>query len=397
MTVSPISPMRINDVCFFSLFFFAIALPFSIAGATICLIVFLSVGAVKWARNPPGGLSGITPSEQSLLLYLGWVALGCFFRDSPLENLIDMRAHYMVLLLFIIPRVLTSVSQVQKVFIAFIVSSSLTALLGIFQFLSTDVLFLGRPAGTRSNPLTFAEGLLLVFSVLLPLLSRSISLGSLARWSAALTHLLGIISASCRGPWIAVVGVFAGLEWLKRRNLYVTLLVLVGISFFCFVHRSYLTNRFRSILSLKDNSNVERLHIWHLALRMSKEKPLVGFGSRSREIEKGYRTALGSKGIVEEKIYAEMHNMYFQVLVQSGFPGMLLFLLFFFQAGRACFSNLNDPIAQGTVLLLIGFLLSGLTESAFNDSEVKMTLFLLLGLSVAHKNAVFVKGSGAPS
>lgn len=85
-----------------------------------------------------------------------------------------------------------------------------------------------------------------------------------------------------------------------------------------------------SVVNLEtDNSNLERLNRWRCALRMAKDRPIIGFGPGMYQFEYGqYQVASeltylstfrGEKG--------NAHSEYLTALSETGWPGLILFLL----------------------------------------------------------------------
>jgi O-antigen ligase len=81
-----------------------------------------------------------------------------------------------------------------------------------------------------------------------------------------------------------------------------------------------------------------------------------------------------------ERVWTETHNVYLQVAVERGVVGLGLFILFLASVGRLLWSVARiQPALWGLFFGFLGLLVAGMTESWFNDSEILMCLFFLVG------------------
>ncbi|MFK8137275.1 MAG: O-antigen ligase family protein [Bdellovibrionales bacterium] len=82
------------------------------------------------------------------------------------------------------------------------------------------------------------------------------------------------------------------------------------------------------------------------------------------------------------------HNIYIEYLVGTGIPGLLIFMIFNFYILKVFWAaSLNSPegwefIGIGSFYGFITFLFGGLTESHFNDWEIKYMIVCFLALGV---------------
>lgn len=372
---------KIDKASVVSLLVFSCVVHFSMALATFFLIAFFTLGSIKVIGGGKSFWAPLSPPELGVLVYIGWIMVSSIFTTDPISNLVAIRSRYQVLLFFFIPRTIGNEKHIKWIVSGFIAGAFVSAFLGLYQISFTGVLSYGRPSGAMGNPLSYAETLVLALAILVPKITKSLDVkNALAVFSSGIIAS-GVVVALCRGPWLALMSILLGFEWLRRKRIWVSLTLFLLISLALGGSRStYVAERYYSIFNLKNNSNLERVNIWRVAIKMATEKPIVGFGIAN--VKKGYETTK-SKLRIGGPAYGEMHNIFLQALVSHGIPGFFFFIRMFWTILRSLRLDFRDPLAEGAILSTIAFLVCGLTESVFNDSEVVMGLFLILGLWAA--------------
>ena len=125
----------------------------------------------------------------------------------------------------------------------------------------------------------------------------------------------------------------------------------------------------------------DRLAFWHANWEMFKDAPLVGHGTHlSAASRKPYYEKIGLGQI--SRMY-EAHNMYLQAAVEGGVFAALGLVCFFYwwnlRARRDQKMGSWQRLAFTTTPLV--FALGGLTQNAFQDSEVRYMLVLTCALA----------------
>jgi putative inorganic carbon (hco3(-)) transporter len=246
----------------------------------------------------------------------------------------------------------------------------------------------GRVLGTRGHPLAYAECLLFNWALAICFL-----LGGRGReWIKWMIYLVlvgaALLVSQSRGPWIAAVliALLAVITSASRRGW---LVAGLGAGFaVLFVVVPSMRERAVSILDRSNNSNKERVHMWHAGAQIWKTHPLLGIGPGSvKEISVNYQTP-------EEKVFGSwghLHSTYVNFLVERGLAGLLIFGVFMGALWRELWQALRrssgDPwreaVLKGSLLGIVGFLTSGLTETTYNTAVVMMTFYFVVGLALA--------------
>jgi len=180
----------------------------------------------------------------------------------------------------------------------------------------TDIL---RAIGTFPDPhmLAFFLGMSLPLQVVLVLEKKKKYL-----WVLPGLALLVLLLTFSRGSYVGLAGV---LVWLaiytwrnfpagRQRIVIGILLIFLGSSLLAPVR-----DRFYSILDFTEGSNRDRLKIWDDALNVIIDNPLLGVGLGN------YTSAVRPEAQLREPIYA--HNTYLDLGSETGFPGMLAWIL----------------------------------------------------------------------
>lgn len=129
-----------------------------------------------------------------------------------------------------------------------------------------------------------------------------------------------------------------------------------------------------------------RLAMWHIALNVWLEHPVIGtgLGDFDREIE-----ARQSQGkYVGMKVNASVHNIYLQALASTGAVGFLvLCFALLIQPIRVFYSGIREkvtPANLGGLVVIVAFAIFGLTESwILRAPVISIYLMYLITLSIS--------------
>ena len=261
------------------------------------------------------------------------------------------------------------------------------AVLGIGQYLLTDYGGLdNRIPGAFSHYMTYS-GILLVGSCLV--LARIVA-GPEARqswnWLILIPILVALVLTLTRHAWLAAFVVLT-IAWLLRfrRLLWVYVAsVLLLLAFTAGVAPEH-WSRFRSIASLEDPSNYDRLCMTYAGLHMIEDAPLFGIGPGMVEYYYPiYRHPTSTRSHV-----MHLHNTLMQLGAERGLLTVAAYLWLMVAAAILSYrglkrdGGLSGPRADlylGTLLTLIAFNLAGLFEANWRDTEVQRWMLFLLAV-----------------
>jgi O-antigen ligase len=225
------------------------------------------------------------------------------------------------------------------------------ALGGAMIFLIALTLAYSKMAGKKritSLPILLLEFLALVLS-----LSRIAFLGLFLAW--------------------IVVSLYANLKkrWLSFSiTLQVFLIVLISL----LVPPGQVINK---MSELKKGSNITRMELYELTLRLILQRPLLGHGFKPREEE--YPEPIGS------------HSMYLGTILKTGILGFLVFCVFWIrliikwirQKSMVKNDKILGPLWYYLGISLIGGLIWMITEDLDAPPVVSFLYFIILGLIIS--------------
>jgi O-antigen ligase len=174
--------------------------------------------------------------------------------------------------------------------------------------------------------------------------------------------LLGLVR---RGRLLALAGVV---------TLALVVLVVPGVR-----------RRAESIADPADPTARERLAMWRSGMAMAREHPLTGIGPG--QVKRQYSRYVAPE--FREKPRGHLHSTPMQILVERGLLGLGawagIFLAFFRRAARIlralpAESAPQRALVTGSMAAIAGFLVGGLTEYNFGDSEVVLTAYAVMVL-----------------
>jgi O-antigen ligase len=194
----------------------------------------------------------------------------------------------------------------------------------------------------------------------------------------------GLVATYVRGAWLgclAGIGVTLGL-WPRRRWLALATVALVAAAALLVPG---VRQRASSIVDPSDPTARERWAMWSSALAMARDHPLTGVGPG--QVKHEYPRYVAPE--FSDKRRGHVHNTPLQVLAERGALGLVAWLAIFatfFTRGGAVLSALPPAAAReralvtGSLAAIAGFLVGGLTEYNFGDSEVVLVAYAVMVL-----------------
>ncbi len=153
---------------------------------------------------------------------------------------------------------------------------------------------------------------------------------------------IAILGTQSRGAFLAIAAIGFFL-WLKSRKKLVPLLViLLMIPFVVMFMPQSWHDRMNTIQDYEeDASAVGRINAWTFATRMTNARPLTGGGFESFN-ERNYEYY--APGLVDRSgriHYPDVHSIYFEILGEQGYVGLIIFLMLGWIAWRTANKIMN--------------------------------------------------------
>ncbi|MDP1845652.1 MAG: O-antigen ligase family protein [Candidatus Moranbacteria bacterium] len=189
--------------------------------------------------------------------------------------------------------------------------------------------------------------------------------------------LLAVLFSFSRGAYLGVLAgaIFFIVICIGRSGYLEKILIALSIAalaLFLF-YSGAISERLASAFNLKEGSNVERMKNWEEAVEIIKDHPLigVGLGNYAAEIE----PTIGERS----SIYA--HNLFLDIAAETGIlNGLIFLLLIFLSIFRGVRSG--SAIGLGLSASLVYFLVHGIFDTPLYSPQVLVILLIVLALGV---------------
>jgi len=299
------------------------------------------------------------------------------------------------------------ITQFRKLMGILILIITVAGAYGIFQHFARIDLFgnvkylqksLVRSPGFFNSPQTFGNYILQAFPMVIALSFYSKTKKE-KRWLqlSSLIVLAAIIFSYVRGVWLGLVGGLILMAILKSRKLLALALtgIVVGSLFLVFLPSSKFTQRVMKTFG-SERSVGDRIYFWEGSLRIIRDYPITGLGWEGfRKIYPRYKPAEGTQ------LACHAHNNFLDIAVDSGLLGLGIFLWLLtviYKVALQIFKGVEGGYFKGIAWGFLGsftaFLIAGLSQYNFGDSEVVMLFYFLLGMVMVVPRIAEEKGTG---
>jgi len=242
-----------------------------------------------------------------------------------------------------------------------------------------------RIYSTLGNPNVLGEYILLVLPVSIGLMWTGKGAATKITY-AAISGLMfaALILTFSRGCWIGIMVAAAIFITFAAGKLWG--LGLIALPIIPMVLPESIINRFSSIGDMEDSSTSYRVYIWMGTLAMVKDFWVSGIGMGQEAFTQVY-PFYSYSGIVAP----HSHNLFLQMLVESGIAGIAVFLVIIFlfikkiaagyqYGGKGdSLSTLMTAITAG----ICGFLVQGMFDNCFYNYRVMLVFWCVLAMGRA--------------
>lgn len=331
-----------------------------------------------------------------LVLFIICVFLSEVFSIIPGDSL-RFFAYYltgfmMVLLLVLTLRTKKEISELLPVVL---IGLTIAGLYGIYQYIikvpvnpawmDTD---LNQGSMTRvysvfHNPNDFAEIILLFvpFYFAMAFNAKKI-LEKLFYLAMAVPPLLSMLMTQARGAWVAIALAALVYVFFQEKRL-IPVGILLAVAAVPFLPQTIIM-RLRSF-NLADSSFQTRLAIWKTVFPILEDYWFTGLGLGNDtllRVSRNYYIYL-SKGAIP----SHSHNLYLQLWLETGFPGIVTFLGFILTTVKKSIRSIIHPEDQFVKNILIaglvsltGILADGMVEYVWFDRRVMLFFWAVIGI-----------------
>jgi O-antigen ligase len=141
--------------------------------------------------------------------------------------------------------------------------------------------------------------------------------------------------------------------------------------------------------------------MWHSGIAMTWDHPWSGVGMGvMREMEKRYRAP--DAPFPPERRLSHLHNNIIQIAAERGLFGLswwaAIWIIFLWQGWQAYRQSAADgryqALVAGSLTCVISFLVAGLFEYNFGDSEIVTIIYFVMALPFLVRPTEFVPSTG---
>jgi O-antigen ligase len=380
------SASSFSEPAFVLLLAFLFLIDVSIAACYILLTVIL-VLFIFFLRK--GGEFPRLPSYCAFFAaYIFFTLLSTAFSVDRAASIRDNKELLIFLLIPIYLWLLDSRKRVRLALVAVLAAAAFSSLVGVATVLRRGIALYDRLKGFTSHWMTYS-GLLMIpfifFTVLLLLAPRDRRRAAVLAGALALI-LLAIAFSLTRSVWLGIAAALV-LFLVFFKPKYLLALAPLGLAL-ALLAPAAVKSRFLSIVDLHDRSNRERIYMAYSGLRIFHDRPWTGVGSNNVQ-----RVIAGNEARYlhpqAEEVPLHLHDNFLQIMAERGIFALASFVLaclaIILQLARLLRSRTGEwrAITAGALFAFTGFLVAGLFEYNFGDSEIKFILFFFLSLPFA--------------
>jgi putative inorganic carbon (hco3(-)) transporter len=225
--------------------------------------------------------------------------------------------------------------RIKTFFNYILIVSVVISLYGILQVAGIDPLrwtFKNTPLSTLGRRNFAGEYLVMIIPYLYSLiaLKDKKKVFSVPLLILFITHLVFTFTrASYIGFFFSSL-LFIGLAGIKKLPAGKTAVILIGLLILS-------QPSFSAVSTFEKGTVKSRFRIWDISLKMIKDNPLMGVGPENFSITYPEYAAKYPEGMLASHRVSHAHNDYLETTVETGIPGLLLFLYMLFTVARTSF------------------------------------------------------------
>jgi O-antigen ligase len=301
---------------------------------------------------------------------------------APYKSLIELRNVLEVVIFYLTVNTVRSEAHATTLMNTLIAVGTAMALYGISQAVANGTA--ARVSGTTMY-MTFAGQLMLIsILALAQILFHGLTRHTFWLIPALLVLLAALLLTHTRNAWLGLIVAYVIMLGL-RHKLLLLVLPLIATGAFLLAPPA-VKNRILSMGNLQDITVQERLSMWRSGLHMVREHPLTGVGMGVMpEMSLRYREP--QTPIAPQRGLSHLHNNVVQVVAERGLIGLTWWLAlwgtFFYHTWHIYRRLEPSPspakaLVVGSLAGIVGFLVAGLFEHNFGDSEVVSLVYFLM-------------------
>jgi len=240
--------------------------------------------------------------------------------------------------------------------------------------------FSGRITSFISHYNTLAGylNMIIPFAIYLSVKARNIDGRRLARLCFAFSSIAMVLTQS-RGGLLAYVGVIMAAAYLLAPDRRARIRWIGSLLLFCVLAYIAVGLMFERLSGVDTYTEVTRLEIWAGAALIFLSRPLVGIGYGN------FKTIIANTITVQEGFMLDAHNLYMELLAETGLLGFVTFLTLAATVIRRGVRNfrtaptlMSATVSFGVAIGIMSVMAHGAVDYLFHNSPQFAALFFLL-------------------
>ncbi len=383
---------KIDKISYYLILIFLFSGNFSIALCYMVFSILLVTSCITYINNTEN--TRLPEFFKYLILFSILTLLSTLFSIDKLSSLKDNKELFIYLLIPVFIITIKNKKRFNNAIYTIFYSAVISSLIGIFISVKEGISLSHRLKGFSSHWMTYSGLLMLVF-VFFTIYNtyEKNKAKKIINFSLLSLLLISILLSLTRSVWIGIFISIGGffVYFFKKRPVILFAPVVILILSFLFLPGS-IKSRVFSIFDINNVTNKDRLYMAYTAVEIVKDFPITGVGSDNvKKVYPKYRHKNATKN------NPHLHNNFFQIAAERGLITLIVFISFFI----SLFSNLIKKIKGGSELekrvsigvffLVVAFLVAGLFEYNFGDTEIKFILLFFISLpflNIFQKNNV---------
>ena len=277
-------------------------------------------------------------------------------------------------------------NQLKRFIGVWLASAIIVTLYGIYQYITSPSRFVTSFFTLNSY---LSQYLILIIPLILSLFlfkkakkegSRPVDgMGKIFLGVVFLLTFTLLIFTMERGAWLGItIGVLMMGIMLRDKPILIGFPLLLALAFF-----SFSPFKARALSIFQPQYHSERLCCMRSCLTMIKERPLIGVGlGNFRYHYPGYMLP-GAK-----EYFLHAHNIFLQITVEMGIPGLLVFLWLLFLFFKDIFAQRQEDkylkvVSIGFCAGIIAILITSFFHDVFHSRQIATLTWYIIGMAIA--------------